>query len=401
MSLLIDIGSLIYFFVAISAVESVPLKAIISAVLLLLILFKRRDVPCLTYPPCKYIALFLLFVSLEICISGNYPFQYALSRISLFLPIILFDYYKNDKNGERIFRIVMLIWIAISIRAFSLLYTGVFVPRNVMMKLQESIPFSGGGYALAVGSALLSCYLFDELLWAKDKKKIKIFLIILLSAVVVLTQSSITVIAMFIGYIFSIGLRLFHISSLSKLSGTQVVSVLMLCIVCLLIFFFRENIGSLIMSIGAGKDDILSKRVIEFGFQFSGDDTIGIDASDSEGRFDRMLNSLSTFFKYPILGITSRIGPDYFLQGDFGVGNHSEWFDTFARFGVLAGVPYFASFLTAVIYERKMQIKKIGFGYIAALFFLFVLNPFLYMSSNCVLFFMIPMMTIIRNRGPK
>lgn len=377
------------------------LKSIISVVLFAMILLKRRNVPCFTYAPCKYIMFFLLFVSLEICISGNNPIPYALSRISLFLPIILFDYYSKDKNGERIFWVVLIIWITISIRAFSLLYAGIFIPRNVVMKLQEAIPFSGGGYPLAVGSALLSCYLLDDLLWTKDKKRIKLIVIILLSSIVVLTQSSITVIAMFIGYIFSIGLRIFRVSSLSKMNTFQVVSVVLLSIICLLVLFFREHIGELIMSIGAGKDDILSRRIMEFGFQFSGDDTIGVDASDSEGRFDRMLNSISTFFDYPILGITSRIGSDHYLQGFSGVGNHSECFDTFARFGLLAGIPYLASFYTAVRYERKLQVAKIGFGYVIALILLFILNPFLYMSSNCVLFFMIPMMTMIRNKNQR
>ena len=399
MSVLIDIGSIIYFFIAISAIESMPLLASVSFVLLVAILWERKSYPCFIYPPYKYIVFFLFAVSIEILFSENNPSQYILSRISLFLPIFLFDYYRNHKNGPLILKTVIIIWMIISVRAFILLFTGIFVPKAVMMHLQAPIPFSGGGYPLAVGSALLACYLLDDMLWTNEKKTQKLFIIIFLSVVVVLTQSTITLIAMFIGFIFSVVLKFYHISSISEMNYSLVIRLLLIVVVVLLILFFRKDIGDLIMSIGAEKSDTFSRRIVEFGCQISGDNCNGIDLSDSEDRFDRMLDSMFIFFEHPVMGLTSHLGTDHFILGHYGVGNHSEFFDSIAKFGLFAGVPYLAIFFTGVKYEREIEIKKISFGYIFALITLFILNPFLYVSSNCVLFFIIPMITIIRNRS--
>lgn len=44
-----------------------------------------------------------------------------------------------------------------------------------------------------------------------------------------------------------------------------------------------------------------------------------------------------------------------------------------------------------------MQKASIGFGYIVAILILMFFNPFLFAQSNLVLFFMVPVMTLIYN----
>lgn len=392
MSILIDLMSVLFFLSAISATGSNMLSALMAVGIFLMIIveygwkLERSELG-----GCLF--LFLLFVGVEIMISGNLPFEYLLSRFSSFFPIILGMYYIKKERANKILAIVILIWIMVSVRAALLLSTGAMSGRALAAHLQTNIPFSGGGYAFATGSAIFAVYLLDLLLWTKQRKILFVPVIILLSYVVVLTQSTTTIVALFAGLFASAILRISSVSKLRGLTNKQLVNVFLLGVICITVVLLKDKIGDIIIAIGYGKKDILSRRIVEFGSILSKNSQIAVDTSDSEGRFTRLTWSIKLFFQHPIFGVTGITGTNHYAQAAYGVGSHGELFDALARFGLLAGIPYLRMFFIAIIKNRDNHMFALGFGYVVTFVILFVFNPCLYMSVNTLIFFVLPLIT--------
>lgn len=398
MSYVIDLLSIIYFLIAISATGSTMVEAMVSVLLLVVIIINQNWKLKLSHPASKFLLVFLLLVSAEIMISGNIPFAYLLSRLSMFMPIFIFIYYKDSPKSKKMLCIVLGIWLAVSVRATYLMGTGKMAARYIAAHVQEAKPFSGGGYALAIALALLGVFLLDLYLWGKSKKVYHLVFCILLFAVVILTQSTITVIAMIIGVFSSVCFRLFSISTLKGITRRHIVGLVLLFCVCVGFYLLKDHFGQALISYALPHNDNFSRRLVELGHLLSGSGVMSAETSDSADRVMRMLSSLQSFLEYPILGITRVVGTNHYLQAAYGVGSHGELFDSLARFGLVAGIPYLGIFLSGIAYERSLQTLKIGFGYIITFVFLITFNPFLYSSVNCVLFFVIPLIITLREQ---
>lgn len=401
MYVVIDFLAIIYCLFAISGFGTSAMLSILAVAVSILILlcnrFKlyKKDY---SYGPFKYAGIFLILVGIEIFISGNISIKYLLSIFSFFFPIILYLYYRSKKNNIRILNIVMIIWGAITIRACYLYSTGIIAARALAAHKQTDVAFSGGGYGFAVGSAILAVYLTEMLLWKKIKFNIlNIVYVIMLCYVVVLTQSTTTILALFLGLIVAFILRIFNVSSLTRLDKRKFVGVVMVAIVCFCFLGLRENIGRFILEKAASGSGIVSQRFLEVGTMLVGGSSSLNSSSDMIGRFDLLLESLKTFLQYPFMGLVSQYGTNFYTLYALGVGSHGEFFDTFAKYGLTAGIPYIAIFLTAFANERKNQFTSIGFGYLITFCVLFVFNPCLYEQVNVCVFYVIPLMTVLFN----
>lgn len=401
MYVVIDILAIVYCVLAISGSgtsAALSVLAVGTSILILLCNEFKLYKEDYSYGPFKFAGLFLVFVGIEIFISGNIPIEYLLSRFSFFFPIILYLYYRSSNNKIRILNIVMVIWGIIGIRACYLYSSGVIAARALAAHKQSDVAFSGGGYGFAIGSAILIVYIFEMILWKKIKLNIfYIIYIVLLCYAVILTQSTTTILALFLGLIAAIILRIFNVASLTKLDKKQLCGIIMVVIVCLCFLGFRENIGKLVLEMAGNGKGIVSRRLLEVGAMLSGGVSSLDSSSDMLGRFDLLFESVKTFLQYPILGLVSRYGTNFYTLFSLGVGSHGELFDTMAKYGLLAGIPYIAIFISAFVNERKEQVESIGFGYIITFCVLFIFNPCLYEHVNVCIFYIIPLMTILFN----
>lgn len=401
MKFVVDILMLLFCLIAISDVTSNAVIACfalgISALILIYNHFKLYK-KNYKYLPFKFMCLFLLLVSIEIIISGNIPVEYLLSRYSLFFPIIIFLFYRSSSNNIKILNIVMIIWGIIAVRACYLYSTGVIAARAIAAHQQTDVAFSGGGYGFAVGSSILAVYLFEMMIWRKIKCNIiYIAYIALLCYTVILTQSTTTILALFIGLIFALILKIFQVESIIKLKKKQAIGLIMTVAAALIILGMKENIGDLILNIAKNGEGIVSQRFYEVGVMLSAGTSSLDSSSDMLGRIDLLASSIKTFLQYPIFGLVARYGTNFYILSSLGVGSHGEFFDAFAEFGLFAGVPYVLIFISTFFVERKEQYNSIGFGYIVTFCVLFFFNPFLYLQVNICIFFIIPLLTRIIN----
>ena len=92
MNRLIKILILVYSFFAIADIDNTRVLTLSAIFLLFLMLVNSNFIikeKYFAYGPFKYLLFYIIFVTIEIFISGNSPFAYIFSRITLFFPIYL------------------------------------------------------------------------------------------------------------------------------------------------------------------------------------------------------------------------------------------------------------------------------------------------------------------------
>lgn len=115
----------------------------------------------------------------------------------------------------------------------------------------------------------------------------------------------------------------------------------------------------------------------------------GRQAEDMSSRQDLTMVSINTFFQYPIIGANHLIGSNRY--NNTVIGNHSEWFDLLALYGVFALLLYY------VLYKSfKVQYKDTG-NYLPAVLYVITgfLNPMFNMTVNLTVFVLAPLLSPI------
>ena len=131
---------------------------------------------------------------------------------------------------------------------------------------------------------------------------------------------------------------------------------------------------------------VLQEKLSEIYNTLSGQKS---QAEDYKARSNRLLLSLETFTKHPITGVVIE-SKGFEDQYALGVGNHSEWVDCLALYGI-SGV----LLLAFIFLSLKEVAKELDFGLILVPYIIIgVLNPILFFPQNATAFLFIP--TLIR-----
>lgn len=76
---------------------------------------------------------------------------------------------------------------------------------------------------------------------------------------------------------------------------------------------------------------------------------------------------------------------------EYGVGAHSEILDTFAKFGIIGSIPFFAIFINFMKKIKFLYGSEISFPLLCTLLMLVAFNPFVSIQSLFMLFLYIPL----------
>lgn len=129
---------------------------------------------------------------------------------------------------------------------------------------------------------------------------------------------------------------------------------------------------------------ILTYRFEEISSVLSGGD---MNSEGSGGaRFNRTLNSLNTFISHPLFGVNHKTNDVTLFEGNV-IGNHAEWVDSLAKYGIFALLLFYF-----LVKSAKQVSSNRG---VSVVFILFIvigfLNQVLFCVQNTVCFFIIPM----------
>lgn len=109
------------------------------------------------------------------------------------------------------------------------------------------------------------------------------------------------------------------------------------------------------------------------------------DESSMGARYNRSVLSLKTFFSYPLFGVNHLTANKEIFDAGL-IGNHAEWVDSMAEYGVFAFLLFYFLIKSAKLVSRNRGLNVVFLLFIIIGF----LNPVLYCVQNTICFFIIP-----------
>lgn len=347
----------------------------------------------------------LLFFYLIIAfLYGIYkaPVEHCLKQfmeaLMMFSPFMIFDHYRKHTNSLPILLLLIIItWVGVSIamlefyNAIGNLYGDLYREGAARVVVSDKEAFGGvilgGGYCIAYGGALLICVVFnmflDKYLSTLIEKLIGILVMAVTLFLVLKTESTITTLSMVVGVIVTILYR-----DNAKGGGTK----LLLLLGIIIFIICAKPLGKFLIEQSSNIEGVVAKRIASFGATLSGDG--GGNSDYTMFRFLIPFQSLGVFLESPMIGVSYLHGNGFISPEEVGVGNHSEWCDALADYGILGGIPYLLIYILQVKEIKKMGLK-FSIGWAVCLFLLGFFNPFRGFQSHIMLFFIIPAIKLV------
>jgi hypothetical protein len=354
--------------------------------------------------PTYLLLLFLAYYFFTGGIEGNVT--YLLSYIGVYLMIFsghvqFLYYYRRNRLKEIKFIVYLSLigWMIISILALSF-YSRFPGAARALAANTDAFGnlYIGGGYAIAIGSAILFSFLFS-LLFRRSlnfKKTILVTLIvivIILFILVVKTESTITLIAAVMGALVGIFYEIRNRLS----SGAKVLFYLFS--VGLIVLLLNGVLTSVFFQLSdSASEEVYAKRFHRIGEKFDAFETGSNSENYVDERWGDVADSFYTFLDFPIFGVGYMAGNEfsklnkYSVHAKFNVGAHSEITDSLAQYGIV-GCSFLFGFFMQSLKRTNRGIKNKC--YLVALFIMALMNPFKYFHGFYALFVLIPCINLL------
>lgn len=323
----------------------------------------------------------------------------TLGYMQLFAGILMLNYYEfeREKKFEKILYAVLLVWLFFCIKASVFYFHNPYAARNIEVLNGGLTQFGnlaiGGGYPLAYGSVVIAVFLSGVLASiSMENLKIRALIILVISMLVYLvfaTGSTITLLALFAGFSLNILIYLGNVIGKKDVSKKYIWYGIVLLLLVLTLFNL-QSLGLWIMDITSGFNGLLAKRIellARFLVSGTGEGTLQV-------RRTLYLQSLRTFFEYPVFGSAIEYG----LGQTPVIGDHSELLDSLGRIGAIGSFFYFLIFFESIrkvrLYNKNLNLWPC----ILSFLIMFLLNPFHSAQSNFALLFIVPAIGLIVRR---
>jgi hypothetical protein len=348
-----------------------------------------------------WLFLYLLYAFMTGLLVGEFSYEIKqfVAGFYLFSPILILNYYtrKNELDIRRIDAIVictLAIMLFYSYRAIRFYGQYTAAARYLAMNKEKYGDIAiGGGYALAYGSAILSILLLSMIIERRidsgAKRIMALGMFFVCSLIVFATQSTVAVVCWAISVVVAI---VFSDKRMDRGNVNRIfIKLIVVLIASVAIFFSVEIIGKFIIWVASTQEGTFANRLREVGNMLIGEESFG--SGYAFGRFTIPLKSLGTFFTHPLFGVSYKHGNNFLDSSLFGVGQHGEWADALANYGVLFGTLFIA------IYVRTVkEVKRINPGISPAWWVCFLLiglfNPIRTFNANVIIFMVVPMIAV-------
>ncbi len=353
-----------------------------------------------------WLFLFLLYAFMTGLIVGDFSFEIKqfVAGFYMYSPILILNYYIK-KDELDIGRLSAIVFCALAIMLFYSYKAIVFygqhasAARYLAMNREKYGDIAiGGGYALAYGSAILSILLFSLLIEGRIESRIKrllaIGMILVGTLVVITTQSTVAVVCWAISVVVAIVFRDKRENRGSV--NAVVIKSFIVILSAAIIFFTIRYIGQFVMWIASTQEGMFANRLRELGNVLIGEESFGSGYAFS--RFTMPFKSIGTFFTHPLLGVNYMHGNNFLDSSLFGVGQHGEWADALANYGII-----FGTCLIAIYVKQIKEVQKYNVGISPAWWICLILiglfNPVRTFNANVNVFLVVPLIAIINSRS--
>ena len=330
----------------------------------------------------KYIPLYIFMIyyflssmfSVGIATSANR----IISLMELFSPILMYDIYKN--SGKNVIYFLVLSLLAITLYNVKSLFEAIDLYGLGLRIIQEDSDFFlhnafNWSYSWVMITTFCAVVLFSIYSsYLKEKKLVLVISITILILGIIVVFRSLFMTAI-VSLLFGLLLAIMY-GRRKWIAKSIIMSVVMGV-------FFVVIFNTLLNWIGTFQDD-MSFFDEKFGEIYAF--LTGKTGGSSDMAYRNQLSSISikTFLSNPLFGINHKI-TDYRLVQYSAIGDHSEWMDAMALYGMFSFVLFY--FIIKCIKGYPKELMPVFLIYIFVGFF----NPLLYVLQNTITFLFIPL----------
>ena len=318
-----------------------------------------------------YFASSLSAFSPGTCVNRVYTY------LELVSPFIMYELYSGyDKKTKRI---LVLVFLAIyAVNFYQMLTTINYSAIAGLRQHEDEEGYLNTGfnfiYSLSLVLTLL-LYVFRKRSFKDERLLVTLLIVWTLSIIFIVFKSLYTTAIMLMG----VGAVLaFFYGRKNWKSKLLVVGVVLILLFIYLVPYVEKQLLSI-----DSEYALITYRLNEISSSLSGE---GIDADASGGaRLNRTLVSLNTFLHYPLFGVNHLTANREIFDGVL-IGNHAEWVDSMAEYGVFSFLLFFFLIKSAKRVARNRGLNAVFLLYVIIGF----LNPVMYCVQNTICFFIIP-----------
>lgn len=339
-----------------------------------------------------YLYVFLLYVFINGALSYDISsvMKFMVGFIIIISPVFICDYiklYDNSKVSKYAEIASLIIFAYYSFKTLSIIKVYPAITRELASPDSHISQFYygtniGGGFPLTYGLSFLIIFLAFYLLKVanKVKKLILIFYVCLFGYTLFKSQYFIATLLVIFGVI---------LNSFNKNKQKIFFFFYILIILCLSLYLFGffNFVGEFIIESTQSNNSVLGVKLNEIGYFLTGNNSNSY--VNILGRTSRMKISLDTFLAHPIIGVGRITGFNTDIEIGL-VGQHSEWIDSLARFGIIGSFIYFI--LLYKLFKDTYQVKLKLYSVLIIFIILGFADPIRNFTVFYVIYFVVEMM---------
>lgn len=327
-----------------------------------------------------FLFLFFYFFSSLFSVGLSSSFNRIVAIANLLSPILMYEIMKNKKRSTRVCFIVIISFVLL----YDVFLSFRFQETYGIDDMRRGVEMGGDYHLMAIAFDI--CYaialiipavveLIKKTKYSPQRRYVTLLLllsIIILFVFLIRAQFTIAIIIVFLGVAYAFFYDRKHVFRFVLVSG-------------ILVFLFISILPLIIDIMGqGGEHQEIAKRFEEINYFTEGNRQ---NAGDINSRQNLSFISIETFFKHPVFGVNHKIDPNIHV-GQQGIGNHSEWFDSLARYGL------FAFLLMYFLFDSlRRQRQETDSGLVMFLFIILgFLNPVIYYPQMVTTFLYLPIM---------
>lgn len=324
-----------------------------------------------------FLYLFLTFYFF----TSDFDVNSTLFVFSAYTPIFFLQFHKQllksnpigDKTTKFFLFIVLIILIYYAYKSFLLLESNEMALRY-LVSTEKDATLGIDGFGIPYASSLLAPYLFYFIKKNKISRTLQIFLFAVCAVLVLLVMRS-----LFMTALLLMALGFFYVFIIDKTWKQKILISL---------FFILSIVAALgvittFVHLVFGESSVIAARFDEILQILSGS---GISSTEDMGnRFIRLNRSINMFLEHPLFGVGWITEYNFEELERIGVGNHAQWIDMFAYYGLFAIVPLY--------YLKSNMTDYVKNNNPALLIFIILgfLNPCIKFTILFVVFYYIPL----------
>jgi len=333
---------------------------------------------------------YVLYISTSFFLTGrvhvNYPLYYHVSMVSMFfVPFYMARFYIRTNEKKFMGQLALIAVVCMIVGSLTSSYY-THVDPNIMKTISQAkdtefieyrkVGIGSFGFIYMLVIAIIAVVGQFKTRFLVGHTWVKVLLIFMcVAGINCIIDSTFTT---------ALLLSVFGIVLILITQENKAINFITYIIAFVLLIFLSQLIGSWLSTITLESEDVTT-RLREIGNLIMGNE----GGENTESRMEYFMKSVTCFTNHPIFGYNFAHKPPS------PPGNHSEWIDIFAVYGLLGGIPLLTTLILKLKETARAIMQSKDFPFYTVILIVFVvygfLDPFLHLYNlGFVMFLFVP-----------